>query len=269
MATIERDGITFAFEDRGHGGPPVLLVHGMACDRATMTPQLDHLGTSHRTVTYDQRGHGESSKPLDAPYDPVSLAEDALWLCRELGLERPVVIGHSLGGTVALALAATYPDATGGIVLLDSVFGLDAEAKDGLRSFYDALTDDTFDGIVRAFVHERLFDDGEEGPEAERVIDLMAGCPPAVFVGMGNGLLGFDIDAATAAVTVPTLYVSSSRPWGDLGDLHRARPDWYLGRTVGAGHFHNLFAASQVNAMIDTFLARVASGHLTAQPSDF
>ena len=269
MATIEQDGVTFAYDDKGHGGPSVLLVHGMACDRATMSSQLDHFSATRRTVSYDQRGHGESSKPLDSPYDPVSLAEDAHRLCGALGLERPVVVGHSLGGTTALALAARYPEAVGGIVLLDSVYGLDDEAKDNLAGFYDTLTEATYDSIVRAFVRERLFDEGEEGPAANRIIDVMAACPPSVFVAMGRGLLGFDIDAATAAVTVPALYVASSRPWFDLAELHRARPDWHLGRTVGAGHFHNVFAAAQVNVMIDAFLARVAAGHGTAQPSDF
>lgn len=269
MATVVHEGVTFTFDEKGEGDPPVLLIHGMACDRATMAAQFDHLSASHRTVSYDQRGHGGSSKPLAAAYDPVSLAEDASRICEALGLEKPVVVGHSLGGTVALALASRHPEALSALVLLDSVYGLDDTAKAGLSGFYDSLTEATYDDVIRAFVRDRLLDQGDDGPDADRIVDTMAGCPLPVFVGMGRGLLSFDIDAATAAVTVPTLYVAASRPWFELADLHASRPDWYLGRTVGAGHFHNVFAADQINGMIDAFLSSVASGHRAAQPSDF
>jgi pimeloyl-ACP methyl ester carboxylesterase len=269
MVTIQRDGITLAYDERGVGEPPVLLIHGMACDRATMDAQLDHFGSVHRTVAYDQRGHGESDKPLDAAYGPAALADDARWLIEALGLDRPVVIGHSLGGTIALALAAAHPELTSALVMLDSTFGFDAEAGAGLSAFYEALTEDTYGDTVRAFVSQRLFDDGDDPALSARVLDLMAGCPMPVFVGMGRSLLDFDVPAAVAAVTVPTLFIASSRPWVDLGDVHRARPDWYLGRTVGAGHFHNALVADQVNPMIDAFLTRVDVGIPSAEPAEF
>ena len=84
-------------------------------------------------------------------------------------------------------------------------------------------------------------------------------------------LLETDVDqaAAATAVTAPTLFIASSRPFVEVQRIHDARPDWYLGRTVGAGHFHHLLVPDQVNGMIDAFLAQVHGGFAAAQPSDY
>ncbi len=268
MATIDRNGTTLVYDERGDGDPPVLLVHGMACDRHTMVGQLDHFARTRRTVAYDHRGHGASDKPLDADYGPAALADDAAALVEALGLDRPVVVGHSLGGTIALALAARHPDRVGALVMLDSTFGFDQAGREGLAAFYDALDESSFEATLRAFAADRLFDPGDDPAAAARVTDVMASCPVPVFTAMGRSLLDFDVPAAVAAVRAPTLYIAAARPWVDLAEVHRARPDWHLGRTVGAGHFHNLLVADQVNGMIDAFLARVEAGQPAAVPSE-
>lgn len=109
MPKLERDGVALAYDDAGSGTPPLLLVHGYACDRSAMERQSACFTTRHRVVNVDLRGHGESDKP-DGVYSIPSFADDLAWLCRELGLYRPVVVGHSLGGMIALDLAARYPD---------------------------------------------------------------------------------------------------------------------------------------------------------------
>ena len=267
MATIERNGVRIAFDDEGAGDPPMLFIHGMACDRTHFRPQFDHFASSHRVVAYDQRGHGGSDKPLDLPYDCPSLAADAKWLCEELGLERPVVVGHSLGGGVATAFAAAYQDFAHAVVILDSGFEMPDSVRGELRGFYDALTPEVYDGVVRTFVRERLFDAGDDESLIESVEAVMAACPREVFLAMGEGVLAWDQKAAALQITVPTLFIASSRPFIDLGTLHAACPSWYLGRTIGAGHFHQLVVPDQVNAMIERFLEQIASGFPAAQPS--
>ena len=68
---------------------------------------------------------------------------------------------------------------------------------------------------------------------------------------------------------VPTLFLASARPWLDLNRVHELRPDWFLGRTVGAGHFHQLLVPDQVNPMIGRFLECVSSGVTSAVDSEF
>jgi pimeloyl-ACP methyl ester carboxylesterase len=69
-------------------------------------------------VAADLRGHGQSDKPHDT-YTIQLFADDPAFLCGELGLAKPVVIGHSMGGVVAFAFAARYPKLPSAIVTID------------------------------------------------------------------------------------------------------------------------------------------------------
>ncbi|MEJ7755036.1 MAG: alpha/beta fold hydrolase [Nocardioidaceae bacterium] len=73
----------------------------MSATAAYLAPQLAHFATRHRTVAVDLRGHGESDAP-EQDYTIEGFASDVAWMSQQLGLERPVVVGHSLGGIVAL-----------------------------------------------------------------------------------------------------------------------------------------------------------------------
>ncbi len=77
---------------------------------------------------------------------------------------------------------------------------------------------------------------------------------------MGNGFFGFDTAAAAAACRAPFLYVDAGTLNVDLEELGRLCPTLMAGRTVGAGHFHQLEVPDQVNAMIERFLV-VAVSH--------
>ena len=70
--------------------------------------QIEAFAPKHRIIAVDLRGHGESDKP-DQDYDIAGFADDMAWLIREIGLDRPVLIGHSMGGVTTLNLAAQAP----------------------------------------------------------------------------------------------------------------------------------------------------------------
>ncbi len=102
--------------------PPILLVHGLASAAAIWNLTAPLLaGRGHRVVALDQRGHGESDKP-DHGYATEEIVADDHALAEALGLARPVVVGHSWGGSVVLQYAATYPEDVHAIVLVDGGF---------------------------------------------------------------------------------------------------------------------------------------------------
>ena len=63
MRRLRRDGVALFYEEAGVGEPPMLLVHGLACDHTHLTPQLEHFSDDHRVVAVDLRGHGQSDAP--------------------------------------------------------------------------------------------------------------------------------------------------------------------------------------------------------------
>ena len=92
------------FDSAGEGEPHLLFLHGWCGDRSFFAPQFDHFAQAHRVVSVDLPGHGESQAA--GRLHDRGLAADVAALGRELGLGRGVLVSHSLGAMVALALTA-------------------------------------------------------------------------------------------------------------------------------------------------------------------
>ena len=106
------------YERAGSGEPELLLVHGWCCDRTAFQPQFDHFSEAHAVTAIDLRGCGRSDVP-DEGYSIPDLADDLAQFCGAVGIERPVVVGHSLGGMIAVELGARYPSLPAALVLVD------------------------------------------------------------------------------------------------------------------------------------------------------
>lgn len=102
MRTPSRDGVELAVHDLGGDGPPLLIAHATGFLAAVYRPLAERLAARFRCWALDFRGHGDAGKTDDLHWD--RMADDVLAAVDALGLERPVALGHSMGGT-ALALA--------------------------------------------------------------------------------------------------------------------------------------------------------------------
>ncbi len=112
--------------DWGGEGRPLLLLHGLASNARIWDLMAPHLASRFRAIALDQRGHGLSDKP-DRGYDFVEVTADLAAFVEALGLERPIIVGHSWGASVTLQFAAEYPEAVAGLVLVDGGFAAMAE----------------------------------------------------------------------------------------------------------------------------------------------
>jgi pimeloyl-ACP methyl ester carboxylesterase len=115
---LELHGDRVAYRDAGHG-EVLLLIHGMAGSSATWRAVLPQLAKKYRVVAPDLLGHGESAKPRG----DYSLGAFAVWLrdfLDELSITRATVVGHSLGGGVAMQFVYQHPDYCERLVLISS-----------------------------------------------------------------------------------------------------------------------------------------------------
>ena len=127
--TIELRGLSFHYREYERDGRPLVLLHGVASSSRIFILLGPILGQRFRALALDQRGHGESAKPDDG-YDFDSVTKDLKSFIDALELERPVIVGHSWGGNVAMQYAADYPDRVAGLVLVDGGF-LEISARPG------------------------------------------------------------------------------------------------------------------------------------------
>ncbi len=115
--TTPTTGLDLHYRDWGGSGQAILLLHGLASSSRIWDLVAPRLRAVGRVVALDQRGHDGSAKP-DSGYDYATIVADVDGAVQTLGLDRPVVVGHSWGTGVALAYAAHDP-ACAGVVLVD------------------------------------------------------------------------------------------------------------------------------------------------------
>jgi pimeloyl-ACP methyl ester carboxylesterase len=116
---VPGDGVILHARDWGGDGQAVVLLHGLASNARIWDGVASRLaGAGLRVVALDQRGHGESEQP-DAGYDFATVRRDLEAALAGLGLDRPVLVGHSWGAHVALQHAADQSVPTAGLVLVD------------------------------------------------------------------------------------------------------------------------------------------------------
>jgi len=151
--TITAAGVTLAAADDGDG-IPVVLAHGLTAGRRYVVMGSRALQRSgHRVIAYDARGHGDSS-PAPAPqsYGYVELAADLVAVLDEIGIDRAVLAGASMGAHTALRLALELPERVAGIVVITP--GYDPVERDDTQGLarWDALADGLRSGGIEGFV---------------------------------------------------------------------------------------------------------------------
>lgn len=117
----ETNGISIHYLRTGGAKPSVVLLHGLMGSGACWTPLARALADEFDVVMPDARGHGDSSAPLHG-YRYDDLARDVAGLVRGLGLSRPVLLGHSMGGMTAAVVASRAAGSIRGLILVDPTF---------------------------------------------------------------------------------------------------------------------------------------------------
>jgi pimeloyl-ACP methyl ester carboxylesterase len=255
VPVIERDGVGLFYEEAGSGDPALLFVHGWTCDHSQFGPQVECFSPRHRTVVLDMRGHGYSE--AIGPFDIPTYSEDVAWLSLSLGLDRPVVVGHSMGGMIAVELAGRHPELVRAVVALDSPFVAAGELKATVGPLLQALAGPEHLEARRQAAAMTV------GPFAsadlrEQVVSTHCAPDRAVAEEAFASVVGWDGARILPQVQVPVLSISSSLggPGGytDASRFSAECSQLFTAGVVGAGHFIQLEVPDQVNAMIQRFL---------------
>ena len=251
---LTRDDVRLAYQEQGTGNPPMVFVHGWCCDHTYFAPQFEHFKAQHRVVSVDLRGHGESDKP-DQEYTMAGFADDLAWLCEQLEIERPVVVGHSMGGVIAFEMAARHPERVGAVVAVDAPVVPTQALRDQSVGLIEGLKSPAYQEVARGFVSAGLFRPTDDAERRAQVIDHMAGAPQHVMASAMECIFDCDVVASIANCKAPALLINSTdvRPV-DLGQVRELCPHVEIGQTVGSGHFNQLEVPDQVNAMIERFM---------------
>ena len=249
VSTTRVSGPAGAVDDGGSGGLPVVFVHSLAGNSTHWSKQLEHLRRTRRAVALDLRGHGRSEPAKDGDYTIAGMAGDLAAVADTLGLEKFVLVGHSMGGGVALAYAGAHPQRVAGLLLVDPIGDgkqiPPAEAKSylaGFESNYDSTSQGYWTSIAGpdSAIRKRLLADLEATPR-EAVVQVL------------RDVMQFDPHPALARYNGPKLSIVT--PHNDMpSSLHRLGKGFPHRMVEGTGHWIQLDKPEEFNRILDEFL---------------
>jgi pimeloyl-ACP methyl ester carboxylesterase len=238
-------------DDGGTGGIPVVFVHSFSGSSAHWKAQLDHLRRTRRAIAIDLRGHGHSDAPAGGMYEVTHLACDIASVVDRLELERFVLVGHSMGGSAAIAYAGTRPGRVAGLVLV----GTPGRAPDGMGDQILGAMEQDYDKVAGGYWDKLL---GGSRPEVgARVRADMARIPRDASLSMIRAVFDFDPTSALQSYPGPKLLIDT--PHGDgPASLHAQHPDTPREVIEGTSHWVQMDAPERFNAVLDRFLEGVS-----------
>ncbi|WP_206956555.1 alpha/beta fold hydrolase [Trinickia acidisoli] len=254
--TIQANGIRIHVQEAGDGDLALVFLHYWGGSSRTWQRVIDALPAGHRTIAYDHRGWGESDAPPDG-YGIGDLAGDAQRVINGLGLQRYVLVGHSMGGKVAQYLAARRLEGLAGLVLVAPSppvpMALSDEQRAQMVGAYDSR--ESIEGVLDHVLTARSLD--VEARE-QVIADSLRGVPQAK-AAWPNVAMREDISELVKAIDVPVLVIAGEHDRVDSPETLRQSllPCIAQARMEilpGTGHLSPLEAPGAVASLIERFV---------------
>lgn len=251
---FSHDGIPLACDCRGRGEPLLLFVHGWTCRRAYWAPQLDYFGAAYRVAAPDLPGHGDSGWESRRRWGIESFALDVVACVEGLGAEKVILIGHSMGGAVALEAARRLGASAAAVVLVDTFVidygGLPPETAQAIAAPFQQDFPAAMAGLV-----EHTATAATPADLRQRLVAEMSTAAPAWALPVWDDLLTWNPAAAFAQLRVPIHAVNGAL----IPESARARCAPFVTETVipGAGHFLQMEDPAGFNRILEKVLSQL------------
>ena len=246
------DGLPIHYHAEGRGAPALLFVHGWSCDGSYWVDQLSHFAKSHRVVTVDLAGHGESGAGR-IEWTMEAFAADVKAVMDELAMNDVVLIGHSMGGAVIVEAALSMPNRVRGLV--------------GVDNFHTpalTLTQDQVDRFIGRFRHDfstftdgwvrSMFSENADPYLVSEVAEDMAAAPPDAAIGAMSEFLPWLINEAEGALgdlPVPIKCINSDKTVTEVEALSAIVDGYEVRLMPGNGHFLFREDPATFNALLE------------------
>jgi pimeloyl-ACP methyl ester carboxylesterase len=245
---------TLNVDDGGSGGLPVVFVHSSGGNTTHWSAQVTHLRKTRRALALDLRGHGLSQPPKDGDYRLASQSGDIEAVVNKVGIRKFVLVGHSMGGSVAIVYAGLHPDRVAGLCMVDSGGDPKQFPEEQKRQIIKAMESDAYAGVAESYWKQIL---AGSAPEVrDRIMKDMLRMPKEMVLSQVKELFGFDPASALNRYHGPKLSVIT--PANDTKfSLHNLQPDFPHVVVAGTGHWLHLDKPEEFNRILDEFLIKV------------
>ena len=250
------DGVPIHYTVQGKGEPTLVFIHCWSCNRRLWDNQVSEFSKTHRVVTIDLPGHGESGLERKN-WTIESYGDDVKTVVAKLNLKRVVLIGSSMGGPIALEAARRMPERVVGIVPVDTLQNVESKlTPEQLDGVFKALEAD-FKGASANLMNQFFFSPSTPAAVKERVIADIASRPPETAIAILRGIFAYDAAPALKEVKVPIRAINADRNPTSLEVNRKYAPQFDVVIIKGTGHYPMLEDPTRFNAMLTDILRQM------------
>ncbi len=230
-------------------GETIIFIHGWTCDESSWDEQIAHFAQDYRVVTLDLPGHGISGQPVLEDFSLELFAEAVEAVRAEVGADKVVLVGHSMGGPVIRQYALDFPEHVAGLVAVDGPLDMRGLPAAPLTDFTPAAREQM---IQLFFVPET------STQVRDQVLGMMLSASETTAEGAMTAMFAPDVDRESV-VAAPALAVLAGNSFmSDDPAAREVAPDLEVTVMPGTGHFLMMEKPAEFNALLDTFLTERA-----------
>lgn len=262
-------GVRLAYVEQGPAdGTPIVLLHGLSDSHRSYDLMLPMAPRAWRMLAVTMRGHGLSDKPQSG-YAIPDFARDVAAFLDALGIERAIVVGHSMGSAIALQTAADFPERVAGLVLIGAFSRFEGRPAMKELELAAANMGENCGGEFALAFQESTLANMIPQRFLDTVINETLCMPGHAWRGAVQGLSAFDPCETARHVQAPAAIVWGDRdaycPRSDQHDLRAALPSSRLFALPRVGHAVHWERPAEVAGILRAFVAELDAAALAAE----
>jgi sigma-B regulation protein RsbQ len=255
------DGLNLVCEVRGTGDTALVFLHGWCGNREYWKHQADAFAADYRIVTLDQAGHGESGKDRKV-WSVNSLASDVEAVVKALGLKRVIIVGHSMGGPVALLAAKRMPGTVVAVIGADTLQNAEFQMPEESRKHFMEAFEKDFKGTMRAAI-AGMVNEKSDAALKTWLVTQAESQDPKMASGLMHDFSGLDQKKLLREARVPVRCINSAGGYQFFTptavDINKKYADYNAVTIPEVGHYPMLEKPAEFNAKLRDVLKEFAA----------
>ena len=248
-----QEGFIF-IDDGGEGEIPVIFSHSFGGDTSHWKHQLEHLRISRRAIAFDFRGHGRSDKSPNNRFTAEALSGDIAAVVEGLDLEQFILVGHSMGGSAAIAYANSHPTRVMGLVLVGTPGKTPLEIS---KPIIASLESENYQKIMNDYMKQLV--DGAHPTVSSLVKDGVNKLSRETSITIIRALFEFDPIDMLNRFSNPKLIISTTQEGQQPNALYHQVAGTPYKIIDGTSHWPQLDKPHEFNKILDQFFTEVNS----------
>jgi len=256
MSVNSPDGVPIVYQFQGKGDISLVFIHCWCCDKSFWESQVPVFAKKYQVVTIDLGGHGESGTERK-DWTLEAFGEDVASVVNKLNLGKIILIGHSMGGPVAVQAARLLREQVLGIVAVDTLLNVEQKfTREQFEQFTAPMRKD-FKSAAENFLRSFMFTPKSDPALVEKIVKKMTSAKPEIALGSWENMFKYNLAGAMDKIKVPfRLIIADKMPYDiEAGKRHAVSFEVKVMKDVG--HFLHMEAPETFNKLLAETLKEI------------